>query len=291
MNGKGPHVAVKSSDRDTTLDGVRDIRVYQHRCGYRFSVDALLLYSFVKVRHACAIVDLGAGSGIIGLLLARKFEEAKVLLVELQEGLYRLARKNIELNGLAERVTAVLSDVGLAAEKAQGALFDVAVSNPPFRKPTAGRISLREERAVARHEIRLRLPELTESASRLLRARGRFFVIYHPERLMELMDALRANRLEPKRVRFVHNDPSTSSKIVLVEAVKEGRAGIRIEKPLFIYRKDGSYTPEVEEIYGKASSADEAPQAGFEPGITCPCGDADRRDVHSFRDEQSNTGN
>ncbi|MEJ2349124.1 MAG: methyltransferase [Anaerolineales bacterium] len=113
-------MAVKSSDRDTTLDGVRDIRVYQHRCGYRFSVDALLLYSFVKVRHACAIVDLGAGSGIIGLLLARKFEKAKVLLVELQEGLYRLARKNIELNGLAERVTAVLSDVGLAASEGEG---------------------------------------------------------------------------------------------------------------------------------------------------------------------------
>ena len=75
-------------------------------------------------------------------------------------------------------------------------------------------------------------------------------MIYHPERIMELMDTLRAHRLEPKRLRFVHNDPSTVSKIVLVEAVKEGRAGIKIEKPLFIYRKDGSYTREVQEMYG-----------------------------------------
>lgn len=282
--GKGPH-EVSSSDGETTLDGVRDVRVYQHRYGYRFSVDALLLYSFVSVRHACAIVDLGAGSGIIGLLLAKKYEKAKVLLVELQEGLYRLAKRNIGVNGLAERVTAVLSDVSLVADKVQGSLFDVVVSNPPFRKPTTGRISLGEERAVARHEIRLRLPELTESASRLLRARGRFFVIYHPERLMELMDALRANRLEPKRVRFVHNDTSASSKIVLVEAVKGGRAGIRIEKPLFIYRKDGSYTREVEEIYGKASCVNEALEAGLDPAVSCLRGEANRSEVPSFNGE------
>lgn len=239
---------------ETTLDGVRDIRVYQHRYGYRFSVDALLLYSFVNVRHASEIADLGAGSGIIGLLLAKKYEEARVLLVELQEGLYALARRNIKLNGLGGRVDAALSDVNLVAGKVRDVFFDVVVSNPPFRKPTTGRISLGEERAVARHEISLRLPELVRAASSLLRARGRFFMIYHPERLMELMDTLRTNRLEPKRVRFVHNDPSSVSKIVLVEAVKEGRAGIRIEKPLFIYQKDGSYTSEVEEMYGRPVS-------------------------------------
>jgi tRNA1Val (adenine37-N6)-methyltransferase len=249
--GSRPPAALYGSGMETTLDGVRDIRVYQHRYGYRFSVDALLLYSFVNVRHAYEIADLGAGSGIVGLLLAKKYEEAKVLLVELQEGLFRLARKNIELNGLGERVTAMLSDIGLAAEKAGSMSFDLVVSNPPFRKPMSGRISLGEERAVARHEIMLRLPELIESSSRLLRARGRFFMVYHPERIVELMDTLREHCLEPKRLRFVHNDPSTVSKIVLVEAVKEGRAGIKIEHPLFLYRKDGSYTREVEEMYGK----------------------------------------
>lgn len=239
---------------EITVDGVRDVRVYQHLYGYRFSVDALLLYSFVNVRHVSEIADLGAGSGVIGLLLARRYEKAKVLLVELQEGLYRLAKKNIALNGLGARVEAMLADVSLAVDKIGGASFDLIVSNPPFRKPTTGRISLGEERAVARHEIRLRLPDLTEAASRLLRAKGRFFIIYHPERLLELMDTLRACRLEPKRIRFVHNDRSAVSKIVLVEAVKEGRAGVRIEKPLFIYGEDRSYTREVQKMYGMPSS-------------------------------------
>lgn len=253
MAGLTP-LAADCTDTETTLDGVRDIRVYQHRYGYRFSVDALLLYSFVNVRHAFEIADLGAGCGIIGLLLARKYREARVLLVELQERLYRLARKNVGLNGLEERVTVVLSDVNDVVEKLGGMSCDLVVSNPPFRKPATGRISPGEERAVARHEIMLRLTDLLESASRLLRARGRFFMIYHPERLMELMDTLRVNRLEPKRVRFVHNDPSAVSKMVLVEAVKNGRPGIRVEKPLFIYREDHSYTPEVEEMYGRPVS-------------------------------------
>lgn len=250
-------MAAVRTDTATTLDGVRDIRVYQHRHGYRFSVDALLLYSFVNVRHVYEIADLGAGSGIIGLLLARKYNEARVLLVELQEGLFGLAGKNIELNGLGTRVKAVLSDISLVVEKARGMTFDVVVSNPPFRRPTSGRISLGEERAVARHEIRMRLPGLAKAAAGLLRTRGRFFLIYHPERLMELMDTLRSNHLEPKRIRFVHNDASSASKIVLVEAVKEGRAGIRIEQPLFLYRQDGSYTPEVEDMYGRPSCRQE----------------------------------
>ena len=235
---------------ETTLDGVRDVRVYQHRHGYRFSVDALLLYSFVNARYASKVADLGAGSGIIGLLLAKKYEEAGVLLVELQEGLYGLAKRNIALNGLKGRVEAMLSDISLVVENVQNGSFDLVVSNPPFRKPMTGRISLGEERAIARHEIRLRLPQLAEAASSLLKAKGKFFMIYHPERFIELTDTLRAYRLEPKRIRFVHNDRSAVSKIVLVEAVKQGRGGIKVENPLFIYGEDGSYTPEVEKMYG-----------------------------------------
>ncbi|MDH4233493.1 MAG: tRNA1(Val) (adenine(37)-N6)-methyltransferase [Nitrospirota bacterium] len=236
---------------ETSLDGIRDVKVYQNVNGYRFSVDAVLLYSFVNVKYACHIADLGTGSGIIGLLLARKYGDARVLLVELQESLYALAEKNIVLNGLEERVKVVLSDIKELKEKAQPLSHDLVVSNPPFRKPSSGRISNGEEKAVARHELRLNLSDLTETVSYLLRPKGRFCMIFHPERLAEAIDTLRRNRLEPKRIRFVHNDHDAVSKIVLIEAVKEGRAGIRLEKPLFIYDKEGEYTAEVNEMYGR----------------------------------------
>ncbi len=234
---------------EVTLDGIRDLKLYQNKNGYRFSVDPLLLYSFVNVKYARDIADLGAGSGIIGLLLAKAYPGSRVMLVELQESICRLAEKNIIVNGFEQTVKAVLADIKDIRKNLDPASCDLVVSNPPFRKPAAGRISVAEERAVARHEIKLRLSDLAEAASHLLKAKGRFFMIYHPERLLELVDTLRKNRLEPKRMRFVHNNADAESKIVLVEAAKDGRAGIKIEKPLLIYRRDGSYSDEVRLMY------------------------------------------
>jgi len=236
--------------RETTLDGIRDIKVYQNREGYRFSVDAVLLSAFVNMRHARQIADLGTGSGIIGLLLARKYTGAKITLVELQQSLYRLAVRNIAMNDLSDRVEAVLCDIRQVKEMFTHMSYDLVVSNPPFRRPATGRLSVGEERAIARHELALQLSDLALAASYLLKVKGRFFMIYHPERLLEVFDTFRQNRLEPKRIRFVHNDITAGSKIVLIEAVREGNPGIKIEKPLYIYNEDGSYTDEVSSMYG-----------------------------------------
>lgn len=235
---------------ETTLDGIRDIKVYQNKQGYRFSVDAVLLCSFADMRYARKIADLGAGSGIIGLLLARKYPKSAVTLVELQESLYRLAVRNININGLDDRVTAVLSDVAHLQQTLNGMSYDLVVSNPPFRKPTTGRLSAGEERAIARHELALKFTDLAGAAAYLLKSKGRFFMIYHPGRLIEVFDSLRTYRLEPKRIRFVHNDVGSESKIVLIEAVRDGKPGGKIEKPLAIYHEDGSYTAEVSAMYG-----------------------------------------
>ena len=236
--------------KETTLDGIRDIKVYQNREGYRFSVDAVLLSAFVNMRHARQIADLGTGSGIIGLLLARKYTGAKITLVELQQSLYRLAVRNIAMNDLSGRVEAVLCDIRQVKEMFTYMSYDLVVSNPPFRRPATGRLSVGEERAIARHELALQLSDLALAASYLLKVKGRFFMIYHPERLLEVFDTFRQNRLEPKRIRFVHNDVTAGSKIVLIEAVREGNPGIKIEKPLYIYNEDGSYTDEVSSMYG-----------------------------------------
>jgi tRNA1Val (adenine37-N6)-methyltransferase len=235
---------------ETTLDGIRDIKIYQNKQGYRFSVDAVLLYSFADMRYARKIADLGAGSGIIGLLLARKYPKSEITLVELQDSLYRLAVRNISINGLDDRITAVLSDVAHLQQTLEGMSYDLVVSNPPFRKPTTGRLSAGEERAIARHELALKFSDLANAAAYLLKSKGRLFMIYHPARLIEVFDSLRKNRLEPKRVRFVHNDIGAESKIVLIESVRDGKPGMKIERPLYIYHEDGSYTAEVSEMYG-----------------------------------------
>lgn len=246
---------------EVTLDSIRDIKLYQARNGYRFSVDALLLYSFVNVRRLNKIADLGAGSGIVGLLLAKRYRHADVFLYELQSGLAALAGKNIVLNALEERVRVIEKDIReLVRSDPSSGCFDVVVSNPPFRKPKTGLISPGEERAIARHEIKLRLPELARAARSLLRSKGRFFLIYHPERLAELTVVLREEKIEIKRLRFVHSSRLSEAKMVMVEAVSGGATGLKIERPFFIYNENGEYSDEMRAVYGEDSKSDSVVQ-------------------------------
>ena len=236
---------------DVTLDSIRDVRIYQSKSGYRFSVDPVLLYDFVNLEKLTNIADLGAGTGIIGILLAKKYPCSHVTLIELQGGLVKLAEKNISINNLDSRVDIIKCDIReLAARKFSRSGFDLVVSNPPFRRCNSGRINVEEEKAVARHEIKLNLSELITAAASLLRSRGRLCIIYHPNRLAELMNTLRKNDIEPKRLRFVHSNILSEAKMVLLEAVRGGRPGMRVEKPLYIYDANGSYTDEMMEIYG-----------------------------------------
>lgn len=238
---------------ELTLDSIRDIKVYQSKTGYRFSVDALLLYYFVKMPVVRKIADLGAGSGIVGLLLAKKYPHARVSLFELQDSLVELAARNITLNSLSERVKVIKADIreiGLRKPPLDTGPFDVVVSNPPFRKPKTGLISKEEERAIARHEIKLRLPELAGAARHLLKSGGRFFLIYHPERLADLIGTLKSEGIEVKSLRFIHSNHSSEAKMTLVEGVKGGRVGLRVERPFYIYNEDGGYSDEMREVYG-----------------------------------------
>jgi len=235
---------------EISLDSIRDIKLYQSKRGYRFSVDALLLHDFVNLKRAGAIADIGAGSGIIGILLAKKYPDAEVSLFEIQDTLVMLSEENIRLNNLQERMKVIQYDVRkLLTSSHPPHQYDLAVSNPPFRKVKSGRISETEEEAIARHEIMLTLPELIEAASFLLKQKGRFCIIYHPYRLSELMEHMKRKHLQPKRLRFVHSHPSSDAKMVLTEAVKGGREGLKVEKPLYIYKKEGSYTDEIIKIY------------------------------------------
>lgn len=235
---------------DVTLDSIRDIRLYQPKNGYRFSVDSLLLYDFVNLRKAGSIADLGAGSGIIGILLAGKYPYACIDLFEIQDSLIRLAEKNVVLNNVADRVHVIKCDLrDLRAAPAVFPRYDLVVSNPPFRRLRSGRLNSEEEKAIARHEITLRLHECINAASSLLRNRGRLCMIYHPCRLSELLDVMRRKGIEAKRMRFVHSTPSSEAKMVLLEAVQGGRVGLKVEEPLYIYREDGRYTEEMERMY------------------------------------------
>jgi tRNA1Val (adenine37-N6)-methyltransferase len=234
-----------------TLDSIKDIKLFQAKDGYRFSVDALLLENFITAKRLEKGVELGAGSGIVSILLARRMKDTKIYAVEIQKSLSERAKRNVRLNRLDDRIEIMSKDIKGLRKDFSTNEFDFVFSNPPFRKPKTGRLSVYEERAVARHEIEITLSDLIQTASYLLKHSGKFHLIYHPFRLAELISLLRKARLEPKRMRFVHSRAGEEAKMVLIEAVKGSGIWLKIDPPMYIYEKGNKYTSEMLKILGK----------------------------------------
>jgi tRNA1Val (adenine37-N6)-methyltransferase len=233
---------------DETLDTIKDVKIIQAKDGYRFSVDAVLLEDFISAKRLERGIELGTGSGIISILLAKRLKSANITAVEIQDSLSERAERNVELNDLKGKISIFSKDMRELKKEFRTNEFDFVFSNPPFRKPKTGRMSTDEERAIARHEIEISLSDLVSTAAYLLKHNGRFYMIYHPFRLAELVSLLRESRLEPKRMRFVHSRPNEEAKMVLIEAVKGGGIWLKIDPPLYLYEKGNDYTREIREI-------------------------------------------
>jgi tRNA1Val (adenine37-N6)-methyltransferase len=226
------------------------VKILQPQSGYRFSLDPLLLCAFADIPARARVADLGTGSGVILLLLAKAGKGRKFVGVERQAELADRAMRSVALNGLEERIRIVCADVReLPVELAAGS-FAAVVSNPPYRKPAAGRVAPGAERGAARFELAGGLTDFLRAAAFLLDNGGRFTIIYLAERLAELCDEMRTYRLEPKRLRTVHSRAGEPAKLVLVEGRKNARPGLTVEAPLIVSRagKGRDYTEEMEKL-------------------------------------------
>ena len=248
-------------EKSETVDSLRvgNLKIVQALKGYRYSLDPILLSYFVAGDTADKVVDLGTGSGVIPLVLANLTRASKLIGIELQPAQVVRAKKSVVLNGLAGRVEIMQGDVRLVHHLLPAAQADLVVANPPYRVPGRGRVAPNDERAAARHELAGGLSDFIAAASWLLADRGRFAIIYLTERLPELLALLVEQRIEPKRLRMIHSRPQAEAKMVLVEGRKDGRSGMVVEKPLYVYRESGGgriYSDEVNQMYAAESRLD-----------------------------------
>lgn len=246
-----------------TLDTLRcgGLQIIQHRNGYRFSIDPVLLAHFATVQPGDRVADLGCGSGVVAMLLARRHAEISVLGVELQSEQVDRARRSVGLNQLEQRVEIVQADVRSLDPALHGG-FERVVSNPPFRPLLNGRRSHGDERAAARHELSGGIEEFVGAAGRLLRHGGTMAMIHLSERVVDIMTAMRLARLEPKRIRYIHSRCGSEARLVMIEGRKNGKPGLHTEAPLYLYRagqrlqaergQRDRYSVEVERLYDGA---------------------------------------
>lgn len=227
------------------------LRILQKTGGFRFGTDAVLLADFAGVRGRDRVVDLGTGTGILPLLLAARAPSASFAAIEIQPEMADMAARSVALNGLAGRIDVLEADLREAPALLGYGRADLVVCNPPYGRQGATLTNPDPSRAVARHEIGCTLADVMESAARLLRNGGRLAMVFPAPRLLELLDAQRGARIEPKRVRLVHQSVNDPPKLALVEGVKQARPALHWLPPLILCDRQGEYTAEARRIYGQ----------------------------------------
>lgn len=216
-----------------------------------FGIDAVLLANFVKVKKDGYVVDLCTGSGIIPLLLSAKSQAKRITGIEIQADIADMAGRSVEYNNLGEKIYIINDDILNAFNYIKRGSVDTVCVNPPYMKATSGLKNPDEPLAVARHEIFTDLNTVIGISAGLLKENSRFYMIHKPHRLSEIFAALRENKIEPKRIRFVHPYVNKPANLVLIEGIKGSGVWIDVEEPLVVYSKQNIYTDEVLKIYGR----------------------------------------
>lgn len=227
---------------DERFDIVNEnLKIIQKKNGLTFGTDAFLLASFIKNASYKKAAELGSGTGIISLLLAERNKLSKIYAIEIQKDFAEITERNAKLNKLSDKIKTINADVtSIKSDDIEGEV-DVVFTNPPYMKNDSGKRNESDAKYIARHEVCGDINAFCAAGFRLLKHGGKFYVVWRPDRLCDLFFALRANRLEPKIITFVHADTQSEPSIVLVSAIKGGASGAKVTPPLFLY-EDTAHT-------------------------------------------------
>ena len=235
-----------------------NLTLIQSSQGLTFGSDAYLLSAFVSGGKNQVGADLGSGTGVIPLLCASRDKAARIYAVEIQEKFADIIGRNAEANGMSEIVKPVFADLRDLKASDLGGEVDFVTANPPYMKLDSGRRNEHDEKFIARHEVCGDIGDFCACAYRLLKHGGKFYVVWRPDRLVDLIYALRANRLEPKLITFVCATPVSEPSMVLVRSTKGAASGSVITRTLFLHDdKEGAthskLSADAEKIYESCS--------------------------------------
>lgn len=244
-------VILKDNERIDDLQ-LNNLKIIQNKDGFCFGIDAVLLSDFAKeIPTNSKILDLGTGTGILGILLCAKTKLSKIYGIDIQKDVCDMASRSIKLNNLENRFEIINKNIKDLKDIFEENSFDAIVSNPPYKKDNSGIKNESKTKLISRHEITASLENFVSISSKLLKNNGSIYMVHRPERLSDLFFLLKKYNLEPKKLRFVQSYFDSKPKLILVKATKNAKSFLNVEQPLIIYNKDGSYTDETLKIYNK----------------------------------------
>lgn len=226
-----------------------NIKIVQNSDWFSFSLDSVLLANFVHVNNKMRIMDFCCGNAPIPLILSTK-TNSKITGVEIQKEVFSLAIKSVRLNNKEKQIEIINEDVKNLHNIYETDSFDLITCNPPyFKYKNSSNINNNNTKALARHELSLTLEDVFKTAKKILKNDGKLAMVHRTERLIDIICLMRKYNLEPKRIRFIQPFSNSNSNLVLIEASKNGNAGLKIESNLIVHDDNNNYTEEVLEIF------------------------------------------
>ena len=246
-------MALELKEHERLDDLQNGYEIIQNTEKFCFGMDAVLLSGFARVKPRERVLDLGTGTGIIPILLKAKTPGEHFTGLEIQQECADMAMRSVAYNHLEEQITIQQGDIKEASAIFGRASFDVVTSNPPYMIHSHGLENPHLPKAIARHEILCTLEDVISQASKVLKVKGRFYMIHRPFRLAEIMGLMMKYHLEPKRMQLVYPFVDREPNLVLLEGVLGGKSRIQVEKPLIVYEKPGVYTQDGLDIYASSN--------------------------------------
>lgn len=242
---------------DERLDDLncKNLKILQKKDGFCFGMDSVLIANFVKISRKSAIVaDLGTGTGIISILVVGKQNPKKVYAVEIQEELVDMAKRSVKYNDLEDKIDVINADIVGISRGKFNKRFDYVISNPPYKKLNTGLINDNQKKLISRHEVKCTLEDLVYEASKLLKDNGVFYMVHRPDRLCDIFNVMRENKVEPKEIQLVYSHLEDEANLVLIKGVKSGKPSLKVLKPLIVYNENNEYTEELLKFYDNEES-------------------------------------
>ena len=240
-----------STRKINDLVNYKNIKIIQDKNYFNFSLDSVLLPNFVTLNpNTKMILDLCSGNLPIPLILSTK-TNANIYAVELQKEIYDLAKETLKINNLENRITLYNDNAKNMTNKFETDTFDLITCNPPyFKYNDTSLINDNIIKSIARHEIEINIEDIIKISKKLLKNGGSLSIVHRAERLIEIIELMRKNNIEPKRIRFIYPKENTESNLILIDGRKNGNPGLKILSPLVVHNNDGSYTEEVLKMFG-----------------------------------------
>ncbi|MDR1570540.1 MAG: methyltransferase [Oscillospiraceae bacterium] len=236
---------------DERLDDLKCAGLFllQKKHGFRFGMDSVLLVAFAAEKRAARVFDIGAGSGVIPILMSARLPSASFDAAEIQQDIADMARRSVHMNRLDERVNIRCADARDLPEGIPLGVYDLVTCNPPYQSLGSALLAPDHSVRASRAAISLTLPDVAQAAAKLLRTAGRLCVVVPAHKFLECCDAMRERRIEPKRVRLVCDRAEKPPYLALIEGMRSVRPGLAFLPPLIAHESDGSPTAALMKCY------------------------------------------